>query len=176
MDFSLESLFTPGQVKTRITAVVGSSVQAQEAGYYWTEGPRISNEDANISVKPDGVFVSKESVQSKLVSLRESMQDEGYVEIVGSPDMVLEVISNSSVRKDTVVLRKGYWKARIKEYWRVDARSEQLRFDIFRHTAQGFVATRRQKGWLRSQVFGKSFRLTRTLDSLNKPAFTLEVR
>jgi Uma2 family endonuclease len=174
IDMSREQLFTHGQVKTRMTVVLGGL--SEELGYWWVDGPRLSNEKANISVNPDGIFVSKDSLESETVHLRESMQDEGYVEILGSPDMVLEVLSASSVRKDTVVLHEGYWKAGVKEYWLVDARAEPVKFDIFRHTEQGYVATRRQRGWLRSQVFDKSFRITRTLDSLNKPVFTLEVR
>ncbi len=176
IDMSTEQLFTHGQVKTKMSAVLTFVVEANNLGYWWIDGPRVSNEGANISVNPDGVFVSTNSLRSKAVHLRESMQDVGYVEIVGSPDMVLEVISNSSVRKDTIVLRDAYWKAGVKEYWLVDARKEPLKFDIFRHTEQGYVATRRQKGWLRSQVFGKSFRLMQSIDVLNKPAFALESR
>lgn len=176
IDMSTEQFFTHGQVKTKMSAVLTFEAEANNRGYWWTDAPRVSNEEANISVKPDGVFVSTVSLQSKAVHLRESMQDEGHVEIVGSPDMVLEVISTSSVRKDTVILREAYWKAGVKEYWLVDARKEPLKFDIFRHTETGYTAARKQKGWLRSQVFGKSFRLTRMIDPLNKPAFTLESR
>jgi Uma2 family endonuclease len=90
--------------------------------------------------------------------------------------MVLEVISNGSVRKDTVILRQAYWEAGVQEYWLVDARKQPLTFDILRHTAKGYVATRKQGGWLRSPVFGKSFRLTQGTDFLGQPSFTLEVR
>ena len=36
--------------------------------------------------------------------------------------MVLEVVSKTSVRKDTVVLPQLYWKSKIPEYWLVDGR------------------------------------------------------
>ena len=51
-----------------------------------------------------------------------------------------------------------------------------MAFDIFRLTAQGYVSTRAQRGWLKSEVFGKSFKLSRGLDELGNPEFTLEVR
>ena len=35
----------------------------------------------------------------------------GYLELEGVPDMVLEVVSRSSVRKDTVLMRQAYWRA-----------------------------------------------------------------
>src|SRR5256885_8764701 len=50
--------------------------------------------------------------------------EEGYLELEGTPDMVLEVVSESSVQKDTKRLRQLYWQAGIREYWLVDARRE----------------------------------------------------
>jgi hypothetical protein len=59
----------------------------------------------------------------------------------------------------------------------VDARKEPLTFDVFRHTAKGYTATRKQDGWLKSAVFGKSFRLTQQVDpALGDVVFNLEVR
>ena len=90
--------------------------------------------------------------------------------------MVLEVVSDSSVDKDTVLLRDLYWQAGIAEYWLVDARGERLSFDILRHTSKGYTAVRRQSGWLKSSVFNKSFRLTRRFDKQDNPEYTLALR
>jgi Uma2 family endonuclease len=103
-------------------------------------------------------------------------RDEGFVELEGSPDMVLEVISRSSVRKDTEVLRKSYWEAGVREYWLADARPEPLQFDVLRHTPKGYRAAAKKEGWVKSTVFGKSFRLTRRLNALGHPEYTLEAR
>ena len=83
----------------------------------------------------DGVFLSTVSVQQKRVRVVEG-KGRGHVELEGSPDMVLEVVSPSSVEKDIVILRQAYWEAGIPEYWLVDARAEPLKFDILRHTAK----------------------------------------
>jgi hypothetical protein len=58
----------------------------------------------------------------------------------------------------------------------VDGRAERLEFDIFRLGPGGYVATRKQAGWLKSGVFGKSFRLSRQIDDVGNPEFSLSVR
>jgi Uma2 family endonuclease len=75
--------------------------------------------------------------------------------------MVLEVISPSSVGKDTIRLRERYHTADIPEYWLIDARGDDLRFDLFRHTPTGYEPTPVEDGWLPSAVFGRRFRLDR---------------
>ena len=42
--------------------------------------------------------------------------------IYGPPDFVLEIISPSSERKDTVIKRKKYMEAGVREYWIMDTR------------------------------------------------------
>jgi Uma2 family endonuclease len=101
---------------------------------------------------------------------------EGFVEVEGVPDMVLEIISDSSVKMDTKRLPKLYWEAGIKEYWLVDVRGQRLSFDIFRSTSRGYVTTKKPGGWLRSAVFDRSFRLTRGEDAFDNPQDTLDVK
>ena len=77
--------------------------------------------------------------------------------------MVLEVVSDSSVRKDKRILPDLYWRAGIPEYWLVDARGKSPEFTIFKHGREGYTPTRPQRGgWLKSDVFGRSFRLCRS--------------
>jgi Uma2 family endonuclease len=90
--------------------------------------------------------------------------------------MALEIVSRSSVYKDIVFVRQAYWEAGIREYWLVDVRKEPIQFDILRHGARGYVATRKQDGWIKSSVFGHSFRLVSARDPKGNPDFTLEVR
>jgi Uma2 family endonuclease len=74
--------------------------------------------------------------------------------------MVLEVVSTHSVQKDTIVLRELYHAAGIAEYWLINPLSGRLSLEILRRTAKGYVPTRKTAGWVKSNVFGKSFRLT----------------
>lgn len=87
--------------------------------------------------------------------------------------MVLEVVSPSSVQKDIATLRDLYCRAAIPEYWLVDARRATPAFTIFRHTERGYVPGCKPGGWLKSRVFGKSFRLTRQADERGNPEYAL---
>jgi len=73
-------------------------------------------------------------------------------------------------------LFEAYWKAGIPEYWLVDARKSPPRFDIYRHTPDGYVAARRRDGWVKSAVFGRQFRFVETKDQSGDPAYSLEVK
>jgi Uma2 family endonuclease len=124
----------------------------------------------SLCTEPDGTFVSNASLHDKRVRL--VARDERYLEIEGTPDMVLEVVSDSSVRKDTRTLKALYWHAGVAEYWLIDGRGATIRFDILRHTPDGYVPTRKSGGWVRSGVFGKSFRLTAGSDEFGHPEYT----
>lgn len=175
VDMSREQVFTHNQVKQEFAFVLAGLIRERRLGRYFPDGMLISNVDAELTSQPDGMYVSKESFSTKKVRLVEGSQ-EGYVELEGSPDMVLEVVSRSSVAKDTETLMEQYWDAGIEEYWIVDVRGERLEFEIYRHGVHEFTPVRRQAGWLKSTVFGRSFRLTRSVDEQGHPEFNLRVK
>ncbi len=174
VDMSKEQLFTHLAVKNEFNIVLGSMVKMGQLGLYLPDGVLLSNVDADIAVNPDALFASTDALADRLRILEGKKG--GYVEMEGSPDMVLEVVSDSSVRKDMQQLRQDYWTAGIREYWLVDARPEPLIFDILRHTPKGYRATPKRDGWVKSAVFGKSFRLTQRPNTLGHPEYTLDVR
>jgi Uma2 family endonuclease len=90
--------------------------------------------------------------------------------------MVLEVVSPSSVRKDTVDMLDLYWRAGIPEYWLVDPRGDEPRFTLYTHAPAGYRAVRPSGGWRKSAVFGATVRLVQTTDDLGLPSFMLEMR
>jgi Uma2 family endonuclease len=175
IDMSEEQVFSHNQVKTAMNAVLFFLAQSSRLGRHFADGLRISHPEADLSAVPDGVFILNDSFQTMRVQLVEGATG-GFVRVEGAPDMALEVVSPGSVKKDTVRLHQIYRDAGIPEYWLVDARQEPLTFDVFRLTAKGYVATRKQSGWVKSAVFGKSFRLTQAADALGHPAYTLAVR
>jgi Uma2 family endonuclease len=175
VDMTMEQVFSHVQAKTAITVRLGGFGEATDLGLYLTGGLRLSNVGADLSVEPDGTFISNESMEDANIQLIEGNEG-GYTEIEGIPDMVLEIVSQSSVTKDTKTLLQAYWDAGVREYWLVDVRGERLSFAIFHHTPRGYVATRKRDGWLKSQVFGKSFRLTRREDRFGNPRYALEVK
>jgi Uma2 family endonuclease len=176
VDLMMEQLFTHNLVRTEITAVLASLIKREKVGYFFSDRASLNNLEADLSTEPDGTFVSYAAINEGRVRLVEGAAD-GHTELEGSPDIVLEVVSDSSVRKDTVVLPDLYWQAGITEFWRVDARRAPLRFEILRHGRRGYTATRRRAGgWLLSNALDRSFRLTQEDDPLGNPLYTLEVR
>jgi Uma2 family endonuclease len=161
------------QAKWEVSLVLGGLVKAQTLGLFFPDRMRLVNVEADLSTEPDAMFISNKTLDAGTAQLEHG---EVTLEVTGSPDMVLEVVSPSSVEKDTVILRQLYWNAGVREYWLVDPRGLELHFDILRRAEKGYVATRRHQGWLKSTVFGKSFRLTKQTDARGNPVFTLEAR
>jgi Uma2 family endonuclease len=175
VEMSKEQLFSHNQVKQAFNRTLGNLVTEEDFGSYFPDGAFLSNAEEDFTCRPDGIFVAHGSLERGDVRLVEGAEH-GFLELEGSPDMVLEVISDSSVEKDTVILRDLYWRAGIREYWLVDAREEKLEFDILRHTTKGYAATRKQGGWVKSAALGKSFQLTRRTNKIGNPAYSLAVR
>src|SRR5262249_34027955 len=147
VDMSKEQLYTHGMVKTAIAHVLFGLAEADEFGHYWCDGAYVTHVEADLSNVPDGVFVATTTLESGRVREVEGKMT-GFVELEGSPDMVLEIVSDKSVRKDTDSLRYLYWVAGISEYWLVDARGDEPLFNILRRTAKEYVSVRPTGGWL----------------------------
>jgi Uma2 family endonuclease len=176
VDLSMEQPYTHNRVKTKFTTALDRLADAIGLGDVFADGMSLSNAAANLSTQPDAMFVSFEMMRSGRVRLVEGAV-KGFKEFEGSPDMVLEVVSATSVRKDTEILRDLYWRAGVQEYWLVDARGDEPLFSILRHTARGYAATRLQAGgWQRSAVFERSFRLTQGTAPIGHPQYTVEIR
>src|SRR5262249_12109278 len=99
-----------------------------------------------------------------------------YREVEGTPDWMLEIVSDSSVQKDTQQLREAYHRAGIPEYWLVDARGDDVAFQILYRRKNGYAAAPLKDSWQGSRVFGGSFRLVRQQDEFGLWEYTLEVR
>lgn len=175
VDISKEQIFTHAQVKVDVGYTLVPLVKIGKRGRIYFDSVYVTNEDADLSCVPDGVFISSDSVAANRVRYIEG-REAGFVELEGSPDMVLEIVSDRSVFKDTVRLKELYWKAGIKEYWLIDARGDHVAFTIYRRGDAGYVETRRQGGWLKSRVFGKAFRFTQQAGPDGQPEYTLEMQ
>jgi Uma2 family endonuclease len=172
VDLSMERL-GHNQIKGEFAVAVSGLARASRHGRYIHDRMLLTHVEAGLSTEPDGAFVSFESLRSGLVVLKKGGDS---LEMLGSPDMTLEVVSATSVYKDLELLPDLYWKAGVREYWLVDPRDGTLRFDILRHAKKGYVATRKRAGWVKSAVFGTSFRLTQSTDEQGLPEFRLEIR
>lgn len=173
VDMSAEELYTHNRVKGTVSSVLTVMLETLRLGQFFHDRVLVTNASAGLSTEPDGTFVSFTSLRQKRV--RRVRGAGGYVELVGAPGMTLEVVSLSSVQKDTVVLRELYWLAGVAEYWLIDARGGALRFDILRRTKSGYASTSK-RGWQESRVFGKAFKLAVKPDEIGDPEYTLSVR
>jgi Uma2 family endonuclease len=177
VDMSPEELQTHGQVKLAITLAVGGLVQKHDLGQFYPDRTLLTNEAAGLSTEPDGAFVSWEALESGRVRLVPLEDDpERSLEVQGTPDWVMEIVSKTSVRKDTRRLREAYHRAGVPEYWLIDARGRDIAFDVLRHTPKGYVTAAGRADWQRSEVFGRSFRLERRRGRLGLWRYTLQSR
>jgi Uma2 family endonuclease len=176
IDTSMEQPFVHNVVKLWISMVLATIARENKLGTFFADKMRLRNDDADLSCEPDGLFVSYAALESGRVRLVPGAVTE-YREFEGSPEMTLEVVSDSSEEKDRVDLRGLYFRAGVEEYWLVDARGEPPVLDILRRGPRGYVSARHQAGgWVRSRVFGRAFRLIRTDGPDGNPQFTLEHR
>jgi Uma2 family endonuclease len=162
LDMSKEELETHAQVKAEICRVLMNLVKLLALGQFYLDGVLVTNVAAKVSNNPDATFISWAALESHRARFvpRKRKRDTS-IEIEGSPDWVLEVVSDSSVKKDMELLREAYHQAGIREYWLVDARGSNIFFQIFHWRRTGYARASRDGDWQRSRVFGRDFHLTR---------------
>lgn len=76
--------------------------------------------NAHLSREPDVLFVATKN----LARLTEDR-------MIGAPDLVIEIVSRSSVRTDREQKFKEYEAAGVGEYWIIDPRPKKLRADFY---------------------------------------------
>jgi hypothetical protein len=96
----------------------------------------------------------------------------------GAPDLVVEVVSTSSVAKDRQRLPALYAKAGVPELWLVDARDEPPAFEIWSLHAGAYEQVAPEDsppdGWTASPVLGCRFRLQRRVFREGRFVYDLE--
>jgi Uma2 family endonuclease len=168
VDMAPEDLFCHGTLKSEIAAVLHQQVKRRRLGHLFVDKARISNPDAGLSVEPDIVFLSYEAIRSGRVRLvpKAGGRPGRYVEMEGAPDLVVEIVSDSSTIKDTRRLPVAYFRAEVREFWLADARGEEPIFIIHAPGAGGFEPVDRDAdGFQPSAVFGCRYRLDAARDA-----------
>ena len=177
IDMSPEEYQTHGQVKVEIGRVIPNLNVELHLGKFFPDRTLLTNKEARLSTEPDAAFATWESLELQRARLVPRLQrGEEYLELQGAPDWVLEIVSDSSVVKDTRRLREKYYRAGIKEYWLIDARADEVDFPILVRGPTGYVASPRRRGWQQSRVFSRSFRLERRRGRLGLWEYTLHVK
>ena len=178
IDMSPQEFETHLKVSGAIFADLYQLVSQEDLGELFPDGAMIVNEQADVSNEPDMTFCRWETLRSGRASYRLADDDEErVVEIVGSPDLVLEVVSRSSVTKDTKQLPVCYFDAGIEEYWIVDARGKQIEFQILVRGKKRYrkMPTDRD-GFVASKVFSRRCRLRRDSNPVGRYRYRLETK
>ena len=164
-------------LRGELSAVLATLANADN-GLYATAGMLWSNDRAGFATLPDGFYMSRASLKAKRVWFSNGGNPKAQAtEVVGAPDIVLEIVSDVSEDKDTNWAMSAYFDAGIQEYWVFDARDlDDMQFTIFKRGRKEFIAARASGGWTKSAVLGKSFRLTQTEGDDGNPEFTFEYR
>jgi Uma2 family endonuclease len=172
----VESFFNHGQVKAEVTPVLHQLVKRTRYGRFAPDGIRYSHPDTELTTEPDGLIIASESFAAGRVTLV-GAKPGAFTEVVGVPEVVIEIVSLSSEEKDTEWLMAAYHNAGIPEYWVIDARDPGgVRFDIHLRGERGYAVADKADGWVRSPQLGVNFRMVQTADEVGNPEFTLEVR
>jgi len=177
VDMSPEDLFSHGTLKTEVIGALQRIVKEAGEGYLFSDRTRVSSSEADLSSEPDVVLVWEESLQSRRVRLvpKATGEPERYVELDGAPDLVVEIVSDNSVTKDTRRLPAAYYQAGVREFWLVDARGEQLFFQIYAPGPSAYEPVAADDdGFQQSRALNRRFRLTRHRNPQGRWVFDLE--
>jgi len=174
---SPEDLQTHSLVKTEIAAILHLLVARQGLGEVYVDRARVSSPPADLSVEPDVVVVLWETLDSgRLRYIPAASGKPGrFIEMEGAPDVIVEILSDNSVRKDLARLPPLYAAAGVPELWRVDARHERLRFEILELRPGGYRKIKPDReGRTRSPRLGCRFRLARHQTRPERWSYRLE--
>jgi Uma2 family endonuclease len=164
VDMSPEDLQTHGTPKAALGAELFALIAKRGRGYVFVDRTRVTSASAELSAEPDLVVVLFSSLDAGRVRQVPAARLEAgrFVELEGAPDLVVEIVSDSSEQKDTELLPAQYARAGVPEFWLLDARGGMVRFDL--HRLAGGVYRKvpaDAAGWVESAVLGIQCRIKR---------------
>lgn len=173
-----EDLDTHGTPKSTIATRLGQLIQEPERGHVFIDRARLTCPAAALSVEPDVVVLLEESLASGRAHLvPRAGETDRFIEIEGAVDLIVECVSDGSARKDLVRLRELYHRARIPEYWIVDARQDPIRFEVLLNVQEGYVeAEKSADGFRRSPLLAADVRFVLSTTKRALRFYRLDVR
>lgn len=176
IDMNPEEVNSHSTLKEALTTAFSNFVEDHDLGRVFPDGMLFTNEKANVANEPDLMFCSWKTLLSKRAEIKESRPgNRRLMELRGSPDVVVEIVSRSSVRKDKQVLRQKYFEAGVQEYWLIDAQGDEIQFELLVRGTGRFRAARPGKDGSRlSRVFERRVLLTRERDRIGLWKYRVE--
>jgi Uma2 family endonuclease len=179
VDMSPEDIFCHGTVKGEIYSTLHQLVKSRDLGYLLIDRTRISSIEADLSAEPDIVLACCASLAAGRVRLipKAGRKSDRYIELEGAPDLIVEIVSDASVAKDTKRLPEAYFKAGVPEFWLADARREPLVFLIHERGPSAYQPVQPDAEEFQfSAVFGCRFQLASRRDAQGHQVFDLRQR
>ena len=175
IDMSPEELSSHNRVKRDLLTDLNVFARRADEGELLVDGAFLVNAAANLATEPDLMFCTWETLRAGRAEFAPWVAgSDRLVEVRGSPDLVCEIVSQGSVRKDTVRLRQAYFDAGIREYWLIDARGKALEFHNLTRGKKGYVDVKPDAdGCLRSRVLKRRFRIVRRKNQVGGVCYRL---
>lgn len=178
VDLSPEDIYMHGGAKTALAAALYERVVRSDRGAVYVDCTRVVSVTARLSVEPDVLAVLWESLDTGRVrEVPAASRKEGrFIEFEGAPDLVVEVVSDSSERKDRRRLPPLYALAGVPELWQVDVRGPEVELGIHHLGPGGYEqAPADAAGWCVSRFLGRRCRLLRRAVHGSRFVYELEV-
>lgn len=180
VDLSPEEVESHNKPLSEVARVIGNVVKERDLGEVLIERVLFVNAEADIATEPDLLFCSWEALRDGRAAYREHVAgSRRYVEVFGTPDLIVEVVSRSSLKKDSQLLFERYFGfgAGVREYWLIDARANEIDFRIHRRGRSRFQKIRADAGgFVRSEVLDRAFRLSRSRNPIGGWRYDFEMR
>lgn len=118
---------THQRLVVRLSIALGTFLNRQKAGQIFVAPTDVVLSDLDV-VQPDLIFVS--SARASIITAKN---------IQGTPDLLIEILSETTRKTDEIIKRKLYERYGVQEYWIVDPELETVK--IYRITPQGYSRT-----------------------------------
>ena len=112
------------RIVANLTILIGGYAHTHRLGYVFTDNLDVHFPDSKNTFNPDFIFVSL--ANGKIVT------DNKDKTIYGVPDMVVEIFSRSTMRRDLTVKKDIYERNGVKEYWMIDPWRESVEVYLLR--------------------------------------------
>ncbi len=177
LDLEVEEPYTHNVVRLAIGAALASLVSPSGGGMVLLGQTRVVSAQADFSTEPDVVVVLGESLDTGRVRLVPSRRNPAVSCGLEGADVIVEVVSDGSLEKDTQRLPAFYARAGVPELWLVDARGPDLDFQVHALREDRYVPVPPDaEGWVHSPTLGESVRLTRHRNQADHWRYALESR
>ncbi len=164
LDMSPEDLHTHGTLKAALAAELFSLIAKPDHGYVFIDRTRVTAPEAELSVEPDLVVVLFSSLDAGRVRQVPSARNMPgrFIELEGAPDLVVEILSDTSEDKDTKRLPPRYARAGVPDLWLLGARGDRISFELRTLENGEYRLARPDRwSWVHSPLLGGRVRISR---------------